>query len=70
MHRSFSSAYTFLKSAAPEIAVISVGENTYGLPKDSVVGRLNTLCTELLITRENGTVVFRTDGKLLERIDP
>ena len=65
-----SSAYTFLKSAAPEIAVISVGENTYGLPKDSVVSRLNTLCTELLITRENGTVVFRTDGKLLERIDP
>jgi len=63
-----SSLYPFLKRISPEIAVISVGENSYGLPDPSVIQRLKTLCTTLYVTQSDGTVLFKTDGTVLERI--
>lgn len=65
-----SSTYPFLKAVSPEIAVISVGENTYGLPKQEVIDRLKTLCPKLLLTEEEGTICFETDGTLLRRKEP
>ncbi len=63
-----SSLYPFLKNVAPEIAVISVGENAYGLPKNDVIKRLYTICPEVLITMNEGTICYKTDGIYLERI--
>ncbi len=63
-----SSAYPFLKAVSPEIAVISVGDNSYGLPSEQTLERLNTVVPSLYITQKDGTVLFKTDGRLLERI--
>ena len=64
-----SSFYPFLKKTAPEIAVISVGENSYGLPKEEVIDRLNTICPEVILTMNEGTICYQTDGVVLERIN-
>jgi competence protein ComEC len=63
-----SSFYPFLKKIAPEIAIISVGDNSYGLPKEEVIDRLNTICPIVLTTVDEGTICYRTDGTFLERI--
>ncbi len=63
-----SSMYPFLKTVSPEIAVISVGENSYGLPDESVISRLETICPMVYNTSIDGTVVFQTDGAILERV--
>ena len=63
-----SSMYPFLKAVSPEIAVISAGENTYGLPDEAVLDRLATICPEVYNTQIHGTVLFQTDGTVLERI--
>lgn len=62
-----SSFYPFIKEASPEIAVISVGENGYGLPSDEVYQRIETVCAEIYSTMD-GTIEFITDGKTLERV--
>lgn len=61
-----SSMYKFIKAASPEIAVISVGENSYGLPKESVIERLETVST--VLRTSDGSVIFRTNGMTMERI--
>lgn len=64
-----SSIYPFIKKVSPEISVISVGENSFGLPDDSVIERLKTISAEVLLTKEDGTVCFKTDGKIIERVN-
>ncbi len=63
-----SSMYPFLKRVAPEIAIISVGENSYGLPDESVLSRIETLSNSTLLTLREGTICYETDGTILERI--
>ena len=63
-----SSVYPFLKAAAPEICIVSVGENQYGLPDLTVLNRIKTICSNVLLTESEGTICFNTDGKALERI--
>ncbi len=63
-----SSLYPFIKAAAPEVAVISAGDNSYGLPKQSVIKRLETVCPLVLQTLEDGNIIFQTDGITMERI--
>ncbi len=63
-----SSMYPFLKAIAPEISVISVGENAFGLPNESVLDRLKTISAEVLLTKQEGTICFKTDGKMIERV--
>ncbi len=63
-----SSFYPFIKAAAPEVAVISVGENSYGLPDESVIERLRTVCSQVLLTAEEGTIIYATDGTTMERV--
>ncbi len=62
-----SSLYPFIRAASPEISVISVGENPYGLPKASVLERLKTVSPMILQTSNEGTIIFRTDGITMER---
>ena len=50
-------------SMAPSVAVISVGENTFGHPSPST--RLQLAGLPLFRTDLNGRVVFKTDGRRL-----
>ncbi len=46
----------FLSKLLPEIAIISVGENDYGHPKESVLNRLQNVGAYLYTTQEYGTI--------------
>lgn len=58
-----ASSPSFLRAAAPETAVISVGYNTYGHPTEAVLGRLDTYCGQVLRTDEQGNVVIELGGE-------
>ena len=62
-----SSTPSFLAAVAPEVTVISVGENSYGHPSPEVFARLEQrLGSEnILRTDERGTIEFITDGERL-----
>lgn len=58
-----STSYPFLREAAPEYAVLSVGtDNTYGHPNHSVLSRLRDADVKLYRTDMQGTVVAVSDG--------
>lgn len=63
-----SSFYPFLKAAAPEYSIISVGKNGYGLPDPQTIARIETLCPNIYTTQSDGTILFKTDGQIIERI--
>lgn len=64
-----SSSEDFLKQILPEIAVISVGEgNSYGLPKEKILNRLENLGTTIYRTDEDGTIQIVSDGEKNEVI--
>ena len=59
-HGSKSSTSTRLLDATmPEVAIISVGENTYGHPTKVVLDRLEEYGCEIHRTDSEGTVIFR-----------
>lgn len=59
-----SSSKSFLEQVSPEISIISVGkENTYGLPKDTIIKRLNSVGTNIYRTDNIGTIQIISDGK-------
>ncbi len=59
-----SSSQKFLNQVLPEIAVISVGEgNSYGLPKDQILDRLNKLGSTIYRTDRDGTIHLVSDGE-------
>lgn len=59
-----SSSKSFLESVDPEISIISVGkENSYGLPKDTIIKRLNSIGTNIYRTDVSGTIQIISDGK-------
>jgi competence protein ComEC len=67
-HGSYTSTSPeFLEAASPQVAVISVGYNTYGHPHGGVVARLETTlgAENLYRTDEQGTIEFITDGERL-----
>ena len=58
-----SSTAEFLDAVAPEVAIISAGEdNPYGHPHDEVLQRLRFRAVEIYRTDLDGTVEVRTDG--------
>lgn len=62
-----ASGVLFLKEAAPEYAVISVGEdNSYGHPHKEVLNRLGLYAKHTLRTDNNGSITFTTDGSTLK----
>lgn len=59
-----SSSEKFLEQVLPEISIISVGENnSYGLPKDTIINRLNEIGSKIYRTDEDGTIQLISDGE-------
>ncbi|MFC4305694.1 MBL fold metallo-hydrolase [Cohnella boryungensis] len=63
-HGSVSSTTDpFLKAVAPQYAIISVGQNSYGHPAASLLSRLKAAKATIYRTDLNGTVTAVSDGK-------
>jgi competence protein ComEC len=58
---STSSTVEFIEKANPQVFVIQVGKNSYGLPSERVVKYLKER-GKVYRTDENGAVIVRTDG--------
>ena len=64
-----SSSQKFLNQVLPEISIISVGEeNSYGLPKDKIIERLEKIGSTIYRTDIDGTVHLISDGEKNEII--
>ncbi len=62
-----SSSENFLSQVNPQYAVIMAGkDNTYGLPKQKILDRLNKIGAKIYRTDENGTITMVSDGKTIE----
>jgi len=57
-----SSSLGFLEAVSPEIAVIQVGENSYGHPHQEVLSNLEEFDIEILITKELGDIKVISNG--------
>lgn len=67
---STSTTKAFLEAVDPTIAVISCGEgNKYGHPHDEVMSRLEAKGIKIYRTDTDGTVVLRTDGKVITYVE-
>lgn len=53
-----SSDPTFLSTVLPEVAIVSVGKNSYGHPHAEVLERFRQLGSRILRTDEQGDIVF------------
>lgn len=61
-----STSDIFLDTVLPKFAVVSAGEdNSYGHPHQEVVSALTKRGIEILETGNEGTIVFKSDGKRL-----
>lgn len=59
----YSSSEAFLAWLQPDYAVISCGaKNRYGHPHPDTVERLSDCGSEILQTKENGAIIWKTDG--------
>jgi len=59
----YSSGEEFLKAVKPEMAVVSVGKNSFGHPTKEVLGLLEEVGAEILRTDEAGMVEIVSDGQ-------
>jgi competence protein ComEC len=59
----YSTSDEFLENVKPEIAVISVGKNSYGQPAPEVLQRLENFGIEIKRTDEDGDVEIVSDGE-------
>lgn len=53
----------FVSAVSPELAVISVGKNSYGHPTPDVLERLAARGVRTLRTDQEGTIILVSDGK-------
>lgn len=64
-----STTEEFLNQVLPEISIISVGEgNSYNLPKDKILKRLENIESTIYRTDRDGTIQLVSDGKTNEII--
>ncbi len=64
-----STSSVFITAVDPEIAIISAGKNNrYDHPHQEVVDRLKDNGIETLITKDEGTVTFISDGLTLKQV--
>lgn len=62
-----STSQEFLNQVLPEISIISVGkDNSYGLPKDKILTRLEKMGTTIYRTDKDGTIQLISDGNTNE----
>lgn len=67
----YSSTEAFIAAVRPAFAAISVGAgNTYGHPTEQTLSRLAAYGTAVLRTDQEGTFVFKSDGKTLWHTRP
>lgn len=60
---STSSSEEFLNEVKPSISIIMAGkDNSYGLPKEEIVERLENVGSKVYRTDENGTIEVTSDG--------
>ena len=58
-----SSSSNFIKSLSPKYAIIMVGkDNSYGLPKDEIVKRLENDGCQIYRTDRSGTIEVTSNG--------
>ena len=58
----------FVKAVSPDIAVISAGKgNSYGHPRQATLDTLIKNKVETMVTMNEGTMVFESDGKVFKR---
>lgn len=62
-----SSSDEFLRTVSPQVAVISVGRNSYGHPHTEVIDRLQHLVAQVLRTDQQGDIIFISDGDKFNR---
>jgi len=58
-----STSPEIIKAVRPKLAIISVGENSFGHPTDEVLDQLESRQIRVLRTDENGTIEIITDGE-------
>jgi len=58
----YCSTADFLSAALPELAIISVGNNSYGHPAPEVIARLEDVGATVYRTDISGTILVTTDG--------
>ena len=64
---STSSSESFLEQVQPQYAVIMAGkDNSYGLPKQETIDKLNNIGCEIYRTDEDGTIQMTSDGNAIE----
>jgi competence protein ComEC len=65
-----SSSGRWLRAVSPSVAIVSAGkDNRYGHPHKEVTDTLSSLGVPLLITWQEGTIVFMSDGRTVTRTD-
>lgn len=67
-HGAATSLEPFFHAVDPQVAVVSVGENTYGHPVPEILGQVASTGAEVLRTDRLGTITisFADDGLLVE----
>lgn len=65
----YSSSSEFLERVSPIIAIISVGENTYGHPSPKVLQALEESGIQILTTQDWGDVKIVSDGNFFKLIN-
>jgi competence protein ComEC len=59
----YSTGEEFLKKIKPQLAVISVGKNSFGHPTKEVIEKLSNLAIKILRTDQEGEIEVVSDGK-------
>ena len=52
----------FAETLEPKLAVISVGKNSYGHPRDEILEKLEKAGVQVLRTDKEGTIKIKSDG--------
>lgn len=58
----------FLQAISPEVAIISVGPNSFGHPAPSIINKLEAAGIKTFRTDQNGRITIISDGKKYETI--
>jgi len=61
----YSTSEEFLQSVKPNIAIISVGKNSYGHPTPEVISRLDNTGTKIFRTDQQGDIIIESNGQNL-----
>jgi len=66
---SQASSQAFLETFKPELAIIEVGENSYGQPSPEALERLKEVGAKVLRTDLNGTIKLFIDKEGILRVN-